>query len=100
MPRFCFYVIHRCTIYSRLILVFNKNMSWNYRVLKHTNKHGEHFTIHEVYYEKGKPVMWSDDVTPYGETLDELKKDLSHIQEALSRPTLEVRGKGKKQTLH
>lgn len=64
-------------------------MSYNYRIIK--DEQG--YTIHEVYYTKGKPTMWTDEVVPHGETLKELKEDFKLYRQAFKRPILEVRGK-------
>jgi len=67
-------------------------MAWNYRVLKKTLDEGEVYEIHEVYYKGNAIHMWSEDpISPYGESLEELKKDLQYQLEALELPILEVR---------
>jgi len=60
---------------------------WNYRVVKKE----DYFGIHEAYYEDGeeKPNFVSmEEMSPHGETLDELKKDLQMFAEALDKPIL------------
>jgi hypothetical protein len=62
--------------------------TWNYRVLNH----GTHYSIHEVYYEKDKPVAWTEDaMIPVGETYDEFKEDMFHFFCALGRPVLIIK---------
>jgi hypothetical protein len=62
--------------------------TWNYRVINH----GTHYSIHEVYYEKNKPVAWTEDsVCPVGETFEELKSDLLHYMLAIARPVLIIK---------
>ena len=66
-------------------------MSWNYRVVSYTDVEGEtHLGIHEVYYDKdGRPSMYTESaMAPYGETLEELTKDLEHMRVALTKPVL------------
>lgn len=59
---------------------------WNYRVVK--DKDG--FSIREVFYNKeGKIITWTVEACwPYGETLEELKLDVKHLQQALKRGIL------------
>ena len=58
---------------------------WNHRIVK---KNG-YFAIHEVHYEAGKPVLVTQDPTsPFGESLEELKRDMKHFQDALKHPAL------------
>lgn len=71
-------------------------MSWNYRVVRKRTYHGKsldesvQFAIHETYYDKdGTPSMITTDyMSPYGETLEELKNDLSYMVAALNKPVL------------
>lgn len=75
-------------------------MSWNYRVMKHTEypvnvaagMPEEWFAIHEVHYEEetGDPKSWSvDPMHPQGSTLDELKADIKLMTDALNKPVME-----------
>jgi hypothetical protein len=62
--------------------------TWNYRVINH----GTHYSIHEVYYEKGKPVAWTEDaMIPVGKSYDEFKEDMFHFFCALGRPVLIIK---------
>ena len=68
-------------------------MSWNHRVLRTKDEGGEWFAIHEVYYndEDGSVKAWtSQPVSPSGETLDVLKKELEMFTRALDKPVLDV----------
>lgn len=59
---------------------------WNYRVIK--DRDG--FSIREVFYNKeGKIITWTIGGSwPYGETLEELKLDMKHLQQAFKRGIL------------
>lgn len=61
-------------------------MSWNYRVI---NKNGI-YGIKEVYYEDNNEIKaWSQDfMYPYGENIEELKRDFELFQRALSKPIM------------
>ena len=63
---------------------------WNYRIIY--NPIEKSYAIHEVYYDDhGKPHMWSENPTSlYGESLQDLSKDFALMQEAFSKPFLEV----------
>jgi hypothetical protein len=63
-------------------------MSWNYRVM--TLNKGESYGIHEVYYrEDGALWMYSaNEISPYGEDIDELRKNLKWMTDALEKPVL------------
>ena len=59
---------------------------WNYRVIE-CNLDG--YEIREVYYHKDKPLASTlKGIEPYGETIEELKKDLELIAKALDKPIL------------
>lgn len=63
---------------------------WNYRVLRTVDKHGEHFGIHEVYYDaEGRPTGYTDPHAPYGETSDELASEMDMMRQAFDRPPLD-----------
>lgn len=68
-------------------------MSWNYRVIHQQIKGEEYYAIHEVYYSRpgGRIEGWtSDAVTPSGESVEELERDLWHYRLALEKPVLEM----------
>ena len=71
----------------------DKKMSWNYRVIRYVATEGgsDYYTIHEVYYtEEGVPYLVSEKpVTPFGDSVEELKSDLSMMRAALRRPPLD-----------
>lgn len=64
---------------------------WNYRVIRHvTEILGEWFAIHEVYYEKGKPVAVTESPSyPMGETIEELQEDVQYFNQAFRRSVLD-----------
>lgn len=71
-------------------------MSWNYRIVrkvyKVANAQEEIYTIHEAYYYEGKETPYTitnESLYPTGKTLEELKADLEHYMEALTKPVLE-----------
>lgn len=75
--------------------------TWNYRVVRTERRRpggGEDFSyeVHEVYYDRnGTPTSATQDpVGPYGETLEELSRDLAQIQRALELPVLEWVSRG------
>ena len=64
-------------------------MSWNYRVMKHTDGMGEWYFLHEVYYDKGKVVNCTENpIAPFGETPKELQQNLDLMKKAFDKPTL------------
>ena len=73
---------------------------WNHRVIyKKDKKTGfKSFKIHEVYYsKKGKIQSWTEEsVSPIGETKKILKKELKYFKNALKKPVLVEKKKGKK----
>lgn len=68
---------------------------WNYRVLKQVyagdQGNEEYFGIHEVYYDDNdKPHSCSTDaMRPFGETVEELQRDLELMQKAFEKPVLD-----------
>ena len=69
-----------------------EEMTWNYRVLSRTTASGTEtwLGIYEVYYDAdGNPVNCSEsEVSPYGETLEELLADLKKYAAAAEKPIL------------
>jgi len=48
-----------------------------------------HFNLREVFYDKDKKIEgWTDECSPFGETFEELKNDLSYMMQALNREVL------------
>lgn len=73
-------------------------MHWNHRVVRKEtpNKFREDeieisYEIHEVYYnEDGEPRSCTvDGISPYGETIEELKETLERMLNASTQPVLE-----------
>lgn len=61
---------------------------WNYRLISH----GDSLLIHEVYYENGKPVAWTEEpVWVVGEDQNEILKELKSMAECCLLPVLEVK---------
>ena len=66
-------------------------MSWNYRVVKRKYEEDIIYGIYEAYYGKveKKPHSITDEpMSPMGDTLKELQKDLTMMLDALNKPTL------------
>lgn len=66
-------------------------MSWNYRVVKHIDKGEMWYAIHEAYYNKAGDIyaISTDEMSPHGETIKELKSDFRMMQKALNAPILD-----------
>lgn len=71
-------------------------MSWNYRIIRHTNTNevgGEPywFAIHEVFYDGGKENGWTKEpVTFVGDTAEEVVRSLEMaLNDARKHPVLE-----------
>jgi len=72
--------------------------NWNYRIIKKLNKDDRVYEIHEVYYhENGTIEGWTEDALhPMGESLAELKSEISCYIQAFRLPVLiEVSNEGK-----
>ncbi len=88
-------------------------MSWNYRIVEHKSKtihkiekinrnnddEAElleedfyYYQIHEVYYNNENEIekITLDAMYPYGETVEELKKDIEMMIEAFNKPSLNM----------
>lgn len=77
--------------------------SWNYRVLRHTSMRSDgsaevYFAVHEVYYdEKNRAVSCTENPSfVYGETPEELRRDLDRMAGAFKLPTLDYDSFGAK----
>ena len=75
---------------------------WNHRIIQRIRKSSDSeeacYQVHEVHYDdSGNIHSWTKDaVTPSGETLDDLKREIEHHLKALSKPVLiEVSANGK-----
>lgn len=66
-------------------------MSWNYRVMRRVFGGEESFSIHEVYYnEDGSLRNWTTEPQAVSvETLDDLRRLLEWMAEALDKPVLD-----------
>lgn len=64
---------------------------WNYRIIHHLSPEEEYWAIHEVYYEKDKPVSYSENpaVVLSAENPGDLVWTLNQMLEALQKPVLE-----------
>lgn len=63
---------------------------WNYRVVEKSGS----FSVHEAFYDDGVETPHSiteNEMSPYGETLEELKEDLEHYLEAFEKPVLQYK---------
>ena len=61
-------------------------VTWQYRVVR--GRDGGH-RIAEVYAVSWEPPMWTvDPIAPYGDSLDELRRDVCRMQRALWQPVL------------
>lgn len=77
-------------------------MSWNYRVLKHREKHPhyeknkgvfpefvEYFAVHEVYYHDDKLGYTKEPISLSSEDMEGLEWQIEKIREALKKPILD-----------
>ena len=62
-------------------------MSWNHRVVRHSQGGKTWFGIHEVYYDdNGKIKFWTENpVKPMGGTLKELQEELAMFSDAAGK---------------
>ena len=71
-------------------------MSWNYRVVCHRHqvegKEEVSYSIHEVYYDSnGTATAYSENpISLWSNVYDDLRWDLTELQKALEKPTLEA----------
>ena len=64
-------------------------MTWNHRVIVHPHENETQYSVHEVFYESDGSLMgYVKTGVGYGETLEELKKELARITRALESPAL------------
>jgi len=66
-------------------------MSWNYRVVRRMIGNMDTFQIHEVYYREDGAIhtFTEDPVGAFGESLEELKRDLRWMLEACDKEVLD-----------
>ena len=62
-----------------------KKSYWNYRIVRR----GDYLGMCEVYYTNGKPDGLCE-ATPGGDTIDELRRDLEYMCEALRLPIMDI----------
>lgn len=68
----------------------NTTNHWNYRVIQDSDGN---YCIYEVYYTDGVPTSWAENPTePFGETVQELKRDLALMISAFDRPPMKEQG--------
>lgn len=62
---------------------------WNHRIIKNEDEWGDWYGIHEVYYKKGEPWLYSEEpLGVSGETIEELKNTHEQMAEAFTLPIL------------
>lgn len=67
-------------------------MQWNYRIVSEEAPEGEFLQLYEIYYDDGKIIgMLENPSKPYGESVDELQADVSHMMEAFRKPVLKLK---------
>ena len=64
--------------------------TWNHRVIQFVDTDGEPwYAIHEVHYDDGKPVMYTEDPVPVAsENIEGMRWQLEMMTKALDRPIL------------
>ena len=72
-------------------------MTWNYRVISHPSwnfsrdEGSREYRIHEVFSDETGIVGYSaEGCEPYGETQEELAKDMEYMSKAFDKPVLKV----------
>lgn len=67
-------------------------MTWSYRVCRKKVDKTYVYGIHEAYYNKGKVTMLTQEpCTPFGEDVNELKRDYILMHQALSKPVIDYK---------
>lgn len=66
-------------------------MTWNHRVVRHHDKLGTSYMVHEVYYNSKDEVtmMTQDPDYPCGESIEELQQDIERFKLATKQPVLD-----------
>jgi hypothetical protein len=67
-------------------------MYWQYRVIRQKLLNGDLvYGIHEAYLEEGDSVKWisTEPCSPFGESLEELKKDHEMMMDAFNKPIID-----------
>lgn len=64
-------------------------MSWNYRVIKHSNENETWYGIHEVYYgTNDQPHSWTEDSIVISDSPEGLRLILSSMMKCLDKEIL------------
>ena len=65
-------------------------MTWNYRIVEETIRGNKYYQIKEVYYDKQDNIIAfsKEAISPGGETLEDLRKDLEFMLEAFNSVSL------------
>lgn len=63
---------------------------WNHRVVKHTDKSGDTYAIHEAHYdEAGAVAGWTENPCRLlANSIEDLRWQLDQMQQALEKPVL------------
>ena len=66
---------------------------WNYRVVRTEKEQYDSYQLYEVYYDDDGKIegMTENAMQPYGESVEELQKDLEYMMEALKQPVLDMK---------
>lgn len=64
-------------------------MTWNYRIVKRTERGEDFFAIHEAFYTDNRPTnITTEPIALHGESLEDLAKNLEQQQAAFRQPVL------------
>lgn len=74
---------------ATLLVVRNVADTWNHRIVVETDAtRGRWFSVREVHYTNGRIVAWTAAEAVGGQTLAELKANLTWMRNALAEPVL------------
>jgi len=77
-----------------------KIMNWNHRIIANEVGGETSYNIHEVYYDGNQPTSWTEKpISPYGDSLQEIRGDYDLMRRAFFRPVLRVFHNGDRQVL-
>ncbi len=63
---------------------------WNYRVIKSKHNDEEWYSVREVYYDDDRKIRgYTDEISPGGTTIDELREVLKMMRSCLVCPVLD-----------
>ena len=76
-------------------------MSWCYAIMKHKHENGDYYQIHEIYFDnpivkKGKIGWTTDAIEPFGNTPEELIKELKIMLDNAKKCPIFEYGTGKR----